>query len=282
MVRYGCAAGALLLAIGCGGGSPDLGFLGRIVEAHGKLSDDPEHAAIVVLKSLVDEGVNVVPAACATDLREAAETDDPARRNTRQAKALGDCPATCGAEAIRSVSNLDPQAKTAALVAACDKTGVPDVFDGDAADLRLDMNGLDYLFARLLLERVDAATVGTPTQAGFRDMRRSLAIGLALAGRPWFPPPGPTPMVVSRVLPIAEVQSLVAPVITACAATPVGPVGIRFVVDGKGAVVAITGGGELDEVPLTCLFDGIRAIAFPPNAAGSLAVADLWLDAAAP
>jgi hypothetical protein len=254
-----------LVAGGCGG--PDVEALGKMADAVETI--DAERRGHVLLAGLSEPGVGVVGEACAAKLNEAVVAPSPAQRATAFSEALsGPCPSTCAD--FGQLAVLEPAARMKAVLQSCD----PDPVFGrpELAALRAELDPIDYLAARTLLEPALSATRGS--DLGRRYELLAVDTAISLAGRaPSHGAPSETSARTSSNLDAAGVTSAATAALTAC-----HPGVARLVLDAQGNVLIASGD---DSAAGLCVATALTGVRFPGSQDGGYAVADVsWASSA--
>lgn len=247
-------------ALACSGG-PDLAALDQVADAVETL--DAESRGAVLLAGLSEPGVGLVSDACAAKLNEAVVAPSPAQRATALSEAFsGPCPSTCAD--FGQLALLEPAARMEALLQSCD----PDPVFGrpELAALRAELDPIDYLAARTLLEPALSATRGTDLGARYELLAVDAAVSLA-AGRA---PDGSVAMTEVRTSPNLDAAAVTPVVRAALAGCEAGAA--RLVTDAGGRVLVAKrsdGGGGL------CVATTLSGAQLPASTDRAYALADV-------
>ncbi|MEQ1508334.1 MAG: hypothetical protein ABMB14_39250, partial [Myxococcota bacterium] len=247
--RLGVAC-AVVASLGCAGLLPvDAAGLAQIEQALPNAA--PDHQFTFLLRGAAEAGV--VRFGCADGLGAVGDLD-PSQRQTILAAALSDwtamCPKTCAGD-LTLFAARSPAERSTAVLAACDAAGPDPVFGGALASLRPSMAPLDYLVARMVIERADQAS---PT---FASLHPQLAVGVVLAGAPPAEPER-TEGTVTAVPPV-DPAALSGAIDAIRACGPSAQVAHRVVVDPTGAVAAVAGSNG-------CVTSALSALTLPAAA----------------
>ena len=163
-----------LSALSLASGAPNPSRVTPLVAAAERAPVTPELARSFI-DGLLAPGVGALPEACAAGLLTARTTADPNLAATAYADALRDrCPPTCAARLFATGSGD--------VVEVCDAAGPDPLFgSADLRGLRAEMDGMDYLMARTVVDPVLAAAQGTPLGARLEALRPTLARSLVTA-----------------------------------------------------------------------------------------------------
>lgn len=230
-MQRGIVGLSVAMGLGCAGLSgPDPVQVAQVRGAVGTAT--PEAVVPLLIEGLVEAGAVWPPCA---DILGGLSSFDPAQRAVLLAHAVDSpfCSIPCGGKSmIGSLASMAPEARTAAVLSACDAEGPEPLFVGPLAPLRPHVPALEYLLVRELVSVADRA------DPEFSSVHDEIAVGLVL----WGTPEGSAETRVEASRPV-DTGPLLAAMETACKDSPPDPSSFRLVLDPRGEVAGWAGRG---------------------------------------